>query len=520
MPSTTRILDANVNGTVYTSNANDALEAIDTCHSGATAPTDEVSNGKLWLDTSTTPGVLKVYNNATWSLVQSGGRVLAAAGSNALPSMSFSGDTDTGFYNLSPDVIGIAAGGTTVGSIGTSNINLSSLVATTADINGGTIDGTAIGDTTIAGGSFSNLSATSQVVGKLGTTASPSFTFLGDEDTGIMREVGVGNSLGIITGGSASAYFSTNDITTAVPIWSENGTVSAPGYAFSAQSGTGMYRESATGYLNLSLAGSEVASFESSAVRFAQNVDAPKVLLNGGTAAAPTMIFSDDTNLGLYRISENVLGVSCGGTYAFKVNAGYINVSTNESNGGDPAFGGAFGCSIQAVGKISASMSSDYPIDIDRSTTTGSIAAFRYNGSIEGTISVTASATSYNTTSDYRTKENVTPIEGAVELVRALNPITYTAISDGQWYDGFLAHEVQTIIPTAVTGEKDGMRDEKYEVSPADEDTPPVMGMRNVPDMQALDYSRLTPILTAGLQAALDKIDALEARIASLEAAP
>jgi hypothetical protein len=100
MPSTTRILDANVNGTVYTSNANDALEAIDTCHSGATAPTDEVSNGKLWLDTSTTPGVLKVYNNATWSLVQSGGRVLAAAGSNALPSMSFSGDTDTGFYNL------------------------------------------------------------------------------------------------------------------------------------------------------------------------------------------------------------------------------------------------------------------------------------------------------------------------------------------------------------------------------------------------------------------------------------
>jgi hypothetical protein len=72
MPSTTRILDANVNGTVYTSNANDALEAIDTCHSGPTAPTDEVANGKLWLDTSTTPGVLKVYNNASWTLVQSG----------------------------------------------------------------------------------------------------------------------------------------------------------------------------------------------------------------------------------------------------------------------------------------------------------------------------------------------------------------------------------------------------------------------------------------------------------------
>jgi len=69
MATTTRVLDANVNGTVYTSNANSALEALDTCHSGATAPTDEVANGKLWLDTSTTPGILKIYNNATWEVV-------------------------------------------------------------------------------------------------------------------------------------------------------------------------------------------------------------------------------------------------------------------------------------------------------------------------------------------------------------------------------------------------------------------------------------------------------------------
>jgi hypothetical protein len=75
MPSTTRILDANVNGTVYTSNANSALEAIDTCHSGTTAPTDEVANGKLWLDTTTTPGILKVYTNAMWAIVNSGEKV-------------------------------------------------------------------------------------------------------------------------------------------------------------------------------------------------------------------------------------------------------------------------------------------------------------------------------------------------------------------------------------------------------------------------------------------------------------
>jgi hypothetical protein len=72
MATTTRVLTASVNGTVYTANANGALEAIDTCHSGATAPTNEVANGKLWLDTTTTPGILKMYNNATWEVVLTG----------------------------------------------------------------------------------------------------------------------------------------------------------------------------------------------------------------------------------------------------------------------------------------------------------------------------------------------------------------------------------------------------------------------------------------------------------------
>lgn len=71
MATTTRTLDANVNGVVYTGNANGALEALDTCHSGATAPTDEVANGKLWLDTSATPSVLKVYDDGAWNVIYS-----------------------------------------------------------------------------------------------------------------------------------------------------------------------------------------------------------------------------------------------------------------------------------------------------------------------------------------------------------------------------------------------------------------------------------------------------------------
>ena len=80
MATTTRVLTASVSGTVYTTNANDALEAIDTCHSGTSAPTDEVANGKFWLDTTTTPAILKIYNNATWTRVAQDTTAVAITG--------------------------------------------------------------------------------------------------------------------------------------------------------------------------------------------------------------------------------------------------------------------------------------------------------------------------------------------------------------------------------------------------------------------------------------------------------
>lgn len=67
--STTSInISAAQSGTAYTSNLNNALSALDTCHSGATAPTNEVLTGKFWLDTSGTDPVLKIYRNGWRSL--------------------------------------------------------------------------------------------------------------------------------------------------------------------------------------------------------------------------------------------------------------------------------------------------------------------------------------------------------------------------------------------------------------------------------------------------------------------
>jgi len=140
MATTTRVLDANVNGTVYTSNANGALEALDTCHSGTTAPTDEVANGKLWLDTSTTPGVLKIYNNATWVAVVSSTTVDDAGGLLASNNLSDVASAATALSNL-----GLSATATEINvldGVTASTVELNTMdgiTASTAELN--TMDG-------------------------------------------------------------------------------------------------------------------------------------------------------------------------------------------------------------------------------------------------------------------------------------------------------------------------------------------------------------------------------------------
>jgi len=145
------------------------------------------------------------------------------------------------------------------------------------------------------------------------------------------------------------------------------------------------------------------------------------------------------------------------------------------------------------------------------------------NGSV-GTIQTSGSSTSFNTSSDYRLKTDAQPMTGASARIQALNPVNFEWIVDGTRVDGFLAHEAQDIVPEAVSGTKDAMRDEEYEVTPAvlDDDgnvvTEAVMGTRSVPDYQGIDQSKLVPLLTAALQEALTEIADLKARVTALEA--
>ena len=145
---------------------------------------------------------------------------------------------------------------------------------------------------------------------------------------------------------------------------------------------------------------------------------------------------------------------------------------------------------------------------VSRDTTANSnqIVFYNPNGAI-GAIQTNGSATAYNTSSDYRLKENVVPMQDALQRITQLKPSRFNFIADDSVVvDGFLAHEVQEVVPEAISGEKDAMRDEEYEVTPAvlDDDgneiTPAVMDTRSVPDYQGIDQSKLVPLLVGSIR--------------------
>jgi hypothetical protein len=135
------------------------------------------------------------------------------------------------------------------------------------------------------------------------------------------------------------------------------------------------------------------------------------------------------------------------------------------------------------------------------STSRGMINFLNSDGNGVGHIHGTGSAVTYNSVSDYRLKENVVAISDGITRLKTLKPSRFNFIADAETtVDGFLAHEV-TAVPEAITGTKDAV----------DSDNNPVY--------QAIDQSRLVPLLTAALQEAVAKIEVLETRVAALEAA-
>ena len=130
-----------------------------------------------------------------------------------------------------------------------------------------------------------------------------------------------------------------------------------------------------------------------------------------------------------------------------------------------------------------------------------------------GSITTATSSTNYNTSSDYRLKENVVSISDGITRVKQLKPSRFNWISDktNTPVDGFLAHEVSSIVPEAITGTKDAVAVQK-DVDDA------IAEKVGDPIYQSIDQNKLVPLLTAALQEAIAKIETLETKVAALEA--
>ena len=174
-------------------------------------------------------------------------------------------------------------------------------------------------------------------------------------------------------------------------------------------------------------------------------------------------------------------------------NTHLANTSMNIDNSGNTATG----LSVASTGTTHiATGGNNTSLLIQRVSDTGTDNAiyFLYGTTGVGSVTVNSSSTAYNTSSDYRLKENVDYTWDATTRLKQLKPARFNFISDADTtVDGFLAHEAQAVVPECVTGTKDAVDDDGNAV------------------MQGIDQSKLVPLLVKTIQE-------LEARITALEA--
>ena len=177
-----------------------------------------------------------------------------------------------------------------------------------------------------------------------------------------------------------------------------------------------------------------------------------------------------------------------------------------------------FGNTDSSTGNVPASFFSG-----DSAQTRFLCSFFNGNGNV-GSIAAVGSSTQFNTSSDYRLKENTTPITDGLTRIKLLKPYKFNFIANpSETLDGFLAHEVAEVLPQAVTGKKDGMKGETFyeegDELPEGKQYGEVKTYSTTEiEIQQLDHTKLIPLLTAALKEEIDKREQLESRVAALEA--
>ncbi len=302
-------------------------------------------------------------------------------------------------------------------------------------------------------------------------------------------------------------------------------------------------------------------------IQFTGNSHTPYIQLvnSGRTEGNPAYSFNGDTNTGMFQpagVADTIAFSTSGTEYMRITSGGDFGFGTNAN---DVSGGAIYFDALKAVNTY---------IKVGHKTGSASGADFLacyYDGTqIGGVAQSGTTGVAFNTSSDYRLKENVVEMTGALDRVSQLKPSRFNFIADAdKTVDGFLAHEVQEIVPEAISGEKDGMRTEEYEISPdvyedvihpaeeavyetiehpfveeelddegnvivegkeayteeilvteAKEEwtekvlvTEKVMGTREVPDYQGIDQSKLVPLLVGAIQELKAEIESLKLQI-------
>ncbi len=222
-----------------------------------------------------------------------------------------------------------------------------------------------------------------------------------------------------------------------------------------------------------------------------------------GFPANDTFIINTSFNESVRVNSSNSVGIGTGSVIQSKLDVKTTSTSQNVLRVEMP------GSSSFQTGLI-----------IQSSSASATVQKFIQGISTRGSITFAGlGGVAYNTSSDYRIKENIIAITDGIERVKQLKPSRFNFIGGEQIVDGFIAHEVQGVIPEAIHGEKD--ETEEYEISPEvlDEEgnvlEEAVIGTKD--KLQGIDQSKIVPLLTAALQEAITKIETLETRIQTLE---
>lgn len=190
----------------------------------------------------------------------------------------------------------------------------------------------------------------------------------------------------------------------------------------------------------------------------------------------------------VYRAADNTLAFSTANTERMRINSSG-NLLFNCSAFSTSTASWSLAANSNYGGEISVARPSSY-------TGTGNLLLNYHAGTYIGGINTSTTATSFLTSSDYRLKENVDYEFNALDRVAQLKPARFNFIADADTtVDGFLAHEVQDIVPEAITGKKDA-----------------VDGEGN-PEYQGIDQSKLVPLLTKAIQEQQAQIEALQSEI-------